>query len=137
MNRITRHVITAGAVSLAASLAAANPAAAAPAGKPVPCLRQDAADARIAIGAPGKRFRTPALTVAAGSPCRDVNVRGVVDVDGNATCRTLRVVYTDGKTTGWRRVCKGWVVLADRAREGREYSIELKAGRPAGVQVRS
>ena len=136
MNRFSRYVLVAGAVSVAASLAAPQPAHAAPAGKPVPCLRQPAAGVDVAVPA-GQRFRTPALTVAAGSPCRDVNVRQVVDVDGKATCRTLRVVYSNGTTTSWRRTCKGWVVVASRATEGRTYSIELKAGRPAVVQVRS
>lgn len=135
MNRFTKRVITAGAVSLAASLGAPQPAQAAPA-KPVPCLRQEAAGADVAVPS-GKRFRTEQLTVAAGSPCRDINVRQVVDVDGRATCRTLRVVYSNGKTTSWRRVCKGWAVVASRAAEGRGYSIELKSGRPAVVQVRS
>lgn len=134
MHTLTRYVITAGAVSLAASLGTATPAAASPAGKPR-CLQQAADKADIGWWS-GGRGHTDTLTVAAGSPCHDINVRGVVDADGRTTCRKLRVRWVGGKAGSWKRTCSRWVVLAAGAREGAPYTIEAQ-GRPAAVSVRS
>jgi hypothetical protein len=135
LNRLTRHIICAGAVSLAASLGTATPAAAAPAKKPT-CYQQDLE--RLDVAQPTGNLMTSDLTaVAAGSPCRDVNVRGVVDTDGKPTCRKLRVNWvTSHKTSRWRKVCSRWAVLAAGAPEGAVYVIEAQ-GRPATVAVRS
>ncbi|MET7395637.1 hypothetical protein ABZS66_19315 [Dactylosporangium sp. NPDC005572] len=136
MHRITRYVIAAGAVSVAASLGAANPAAAAPAGKPVRCYQQSLERAEIGHWPAGKNGHTDPLVVAAGSPCRDINVRQVRDVDGKAACRKLRVRWASGNTTGWKRVCRSWTVIARNASEGASFQIEAQ-GRPASVGVRS
>jgi hypothetical protein len=135
VNRLTRHIICAGAVSLAATLGTAGPAAAAPVKKPT-CYRQPLE--HLDVAQPTGGIMTTDLTlVAAGSPCRDINVRNVVDTDGKPTCRRLRVNWvTEHKVGNWRRVCKTWAVLAADAPEGAVYVVEAQ-GRPATVAVRS
>lgn len=136
MNTASKAILTAGAAALLASFVAPNPALAETTGKPVRCLQQQV-DRHDVAWPSGKQFHTDQLTVAAGSPCKDINARGVLDVDKKPTCRTLRVVYgTAGKKGRWHRTCKGWTVLWRGAREGDTFTIELK-GRPSTVQVRS
>lgn len=135
MRRLARYVITAGAVSLAASLGTATPTAAAPAARPVRCLRQPVDQTDIGWWS-GGRGHTDNLTVATGSPCRDINVRGVRDVDGRPTCRKLRVRWASGQPGKWQRVCSRWTVIAYGAHEGDLFAIEAQ-GRPASVAVRS
>jgi hypothetical protein len=134
VNRLTRHIITAGAACVAASLGTAAPAAAAP--KKPSCYGQGVD--RLDVAQPTLGVMTSDLTlVATGSPCRDINVRGVVDTDGKNTCRRLRVNWvTEHKVSRWKRVCKGWAVLAAGAPEGAVYVVEAQ-GRPATVAVRS
>lgn len=134
MNRFSRYVITAGAVSLAASLGTTAPVSAAPAGKPR-CLQQPAEQVGV-LWWPGVTGHSDNLIVAVGSPCRDINVSSIVDVDGKPTCRRLRVRWSNGQKTGWQRTCNRWTVLAVDAQEGRSYVIE-GTGRPAGLAVRS
>lgn len=135
MNTASKAIVTAGAAAILASFVAPNPALAEAAGKPVRCYQQPAE--RLDVAWPdGKLFHTDQIQVTPGSPCRDINVRGVLDVDKKPTCRTLRVVYgTAGKKGRWHRTCKGWTVLWRGAREGVTYTIESK-GRPSSVGVR-
>jgi hypothetical protein len=135
VNKLTRRIIYVGAASVVASLGTANPAAAAPAAKPS-CYGQPLEQREIAQ--PTNGVMTSDLTlVAAGSPCRDINVKAVVDVDGKPTCSTLRVNWATGHKVGkWRKVCTKWVVLAANAPEGAVYVVEAK-GRPVTVGVRS
>lgn len=123
---ITSSAVLAGVLVPGAS-------AAAPA---VPCLRQAADQVEIGWWS-GGRGHTDDLVVAANSPCRDINVRSVTDIaTGKPACRKLRVKWSNGKTTSWRRVCKSWAVVARGAKEGRSYVIEAQ-GRPASLSVRS
>jgi hypothetical protein len=103
VNKLTRRIIYAGAASLVASLGTANPAAAAPAEEAE--LLRAAARAALEIAQPTNGVMTSDLTlVAAGSPCRDINVRNVVDTDGKPTCSTLRVNWaTEHKVGKWRK----------------------------------
>ncbi|GAA0739234.1 hypothetical protein GCM10010199_62970 [Dactylosporangium roseum] len=126
----------AGAVSLAASFVAPNPAhAETTPGMPAKCYQWPLQRLDVAWSS-GKLFRTDPIEVTPGSPCADINVRAVLDVDGRPTCRTLRVVFDQTGAKGrWRRVCKRWVVLYRGAEEGDVYRIESK-GRPSTVGVR-
>ncbi|MER7002186.1 hypothetical protein ABT297_03945 [Dactylosporangium sp. NPDC000555] len=134
MHRLTRHIITAGAVSIAASLGTTDPAAAAPT-QPA-CYGQPLE--RVDVAWPtGKLMASSELTVAVGSPCRDINVQALLDVDGKPACRRLRVRWAaTGKTTRWTSACRRWTVIARGATEGAGYVIEAQ-GRPASVGVRS
>jgi hypothetical protein len=137
MHRLTRHIITAGAVSLAASLGAASPAAAEATtqGMPTRCYQWPLE--RLDVTRPaGSVMGSDQAMVTEGSPCRDLNVRAVLDVDGRPACRRLRVHWASGKVTPWRKVCSGWRVLAYDAREGEVFTVEVQ-GRPASVAVRS
>lgn len=136
MNTATKAILTAGTAALLASFVAPNPALAeTTAGMPAKCYQWPVEQVEVRQPV-GKLFRTGQLEVTPGSPCKDINVRGVVDVDGKPTCRSLRVVYgTAGKKGRWHRTCKGWTVLWRGAREGVTYTIESK-GRPSSAGVR-
>lgn len=139
MHTATRGILLAGAASIAASLLLPNPAFAEvnhTAGMPAKCYQWPVERLDIAWMT-GKTAHTDQLLVTDGSPCRDINVREVLDVDRKPTCRTLRVVYSStGRKGKWHRTCKSWTVLWRGATEGEPFTIESK-GRPASVQVRS
>ncbi len=136
MNKTTKTILTAGTAALLASFVAPNPALAQAPGKPARCYQQPVERLDVAWMV-GQTAHTDQIMVTEGSPCKDINVRGVLDVDKKPTCRTLRVVYgTAGKKGRWHRTCKGWTVLWRGAREGVTYTIESK-GRPSTVGVRS
>lgn len=137
MHRLTRHIITAGAVSLAASLGTATPAGAAPTtqGMPARCYQWPLERLDVARAAGGVMVSGQAM-VTEGSPCRDVNVRAVLDVDGRPGCRNVRIRWASGKAGRWAHVCTRWRVLAYGASEGALFTLEVQ-GRPASVAVRS
>lgn len=138
MHKLTRGILLAGAMSMAASLALPNPAFAEvnhTAGMPAHCYQWPTERLDVAWMA-GVTAHTETSTVTDGSPCRDINVRAVLDVDSKAACRTMRVAFADGRKGKWRKVCKKWVVLSYGATEGAGFVIEAK-GRPSSVQVRS
>jgi hypothetical protein len=134
MNSLTRGILLAGAGSLVASFGVAAPAHA-QANTPT-CHGQQLE--WLEVRQPTNKLMTSDLTlVANGSPCRDINIKTVHNVDGKATCSTIRVNWvTAHKTSRWKRVCKGWTVLAKNAPEGEVFVIEAK-GRPVDVAVRS
>ena len=136
MNTATKAIVTAGAAALLASFVAPNPALAETTpGMPAKCYQWPVEQLDVRQPA-GKLFHTSQIQVTPGSPCRDINVRGVVDVDGKPTCRNLRVIYGETSRKGrWHRTCKKWVVLWRGAHEGDTFTIESK-GRPSSVGVR-
>ena len=136
MNTATKAIVAAGAAALLASFVAPVPAMAETAGMPAKCYQWpvERLDVAWMVGATA---HTDPIRVTDGSPCRDINVRGVVDVDKKPTCRNLRVVFNEtGRKGRWHRVCKSWVVLWHGAHEGDTFTIESK-GRPSTVGVRS
>lgn len=136
MNTATRGILLAGTAALLASFVAPNPALAQTAGMPAKCYQWPVERLDIAWMV-GQTAHTDPVRVTDGSPCRDVNVRGVLNVDRKPTCRTLRVVFgATGVKGNWHRTCKNWVVLWHGATEGDTFTIESK-GRPSTVGVRS
>lgn len=136
MNTASKAIVTAGAAAILASFVAPTPALAEASTKPVRCYQQPVERLDVAWMV-GQIAHTDQALVTDGSPCRDINARGVLDVDGKPTCRTLRVVYgTAGKKGRWHRTCKGWTVLWRGAHEGDVFTIEAK-GRPSTIAVRT
>lgn len=136
MNAATKKILAAGAAATIASFVAPIPASAQTAGMPARCYQWPVE--RLDVAWPGGNlFHTDPVLVTEGSPCRDINVRGMLDVDGKPTCRKLRVVYASTGVKGkWHRTCKKWTVLWHGAREGEAFTVEAQ-GRPSTVIVRS
>jgi hypothetical protein len=138
VNRTTKGIIVSGAAALLASFVAPIPAHAevSTQGMPAKCYQWPTDRVEVTRWDNGV-MHTDQIQVTLGSPCKDINVRGVVDVDGKNTCRKLRVVYGEtGRKGRWHRACKRWVVLHRNATEGDTFTIEAQ-GRPSSVVVRS
>lgn len=144
MNRKTKLILLAGALSTAASFCVALPAATADAhtvrtdGMPVHCYawpHEKVAAARRE----GDIVVTGDIQVTVGSPCRDVNVRAVTR-NGRSSCATLRLRWggdNGSTTTPWRFVCGGWRVAAANAQEGDVFRVEVQGWTPVGLTERS